>query len=93
MDDDHKSRTRKKNEDRALQALGEALVALSSQQFDQIPIPERLREAVMAARKTKSHGARRRQMQFIGRLMRDVAPELQSSVIGAGPFPENTRPA
>ncbi len=75
MEDDHKSRTRKKKEDRALQALGEELVALSPEQLEQIPMQERLHEAVMAARKTKSHGARRRQMQYIGRLMRDVAPE------------------
>jgi len=74
MEDDHKSRTRKKKQDRALQALGEELVALSSQQLEQIPMQERLHEAVLTARKTKSHGARRRQMQYIGRLMRDVAP-------------------
>ena len=75
MDGDKKSRTRKRNEDRALQALGEELTALSSKQLEQIPLEEKLHEAVMIARKTKSHGAKRRQMQYIGRLMRDVNPE------------------
>ena len=89
MDGDKKSRTRKRNEDRALQALGEELVALSVQQLEQIPMEEKLHEAVMIARKTKSRGAKRRQMQYIGRLMRDVAPEpIESALknIRAGDF-------
>jgi len=36
MDDDRKSRTQKKNEARALQKLGEQLVALSSEQLDRM---------------------------------------------------------
>jgi len=75
MDDDGKSRTQTKNEDRALQELGKQLVGLSSEQLANINVPEELLEAVMVARKTRKRGAKRRQMQYIGRLMRNVDPE------------------
>ena len=72
MDDDRKSRTQKKNEDRALQKLGKELVGLSSEQLANIHVPEELFEAIMVGRKTKKRGAKRRQMQYIGRLMRNI---------------------
>jgi ribosome-associated protein len=75
MDDDGKSRTQKKNEDRALQELGKQLVGLSSEQLANIDVPEELLKAVMVARKTKKRGAKRRQIQYIGRLMRDIDAE------------------
>ena len=75
VDDDRKSRTETKNEDRALQELGKQLVSLSSEQPANIDVPEELLEAVMVARKTRKRGAKRRQMQYIGRLMRNIDPE------------------
>jgi ribosome-associated protein len=72
MDENFKSRTQKKNEDRALQKLGEQLLGLSSEQLEDIEMPEELLEAVRAARTIKSHGAKRRQMNYIGALMRDT---------------------
>lgn len=75
MDGDGKSRTQKKNEDRALQELGKQLVGLSSEQLANIDVPEELLEAVMVARKTKKRGAKRRQLQYIGRLMRNIDAE------------------
>jgi ribosome-associated protein len=75
MDDDRKSRTQKKMEARALQKLGEELVALSPEQLANIEMTDELRMAVIEAVKIKSHGARRRQLQRIGTLMRDIDPE------------------
>ena len=75
MDDDRKSRTKKKNEARALQKLGEQLVALPSEQLAGIDIADELRKAIIEAGKIKSHGARRRQLQYIGTLMREIDPE------------------
>jgi ribosome-associated protein len=72
MDENFKSRTQKKNEDRALQKLGEQLLGLSSEQLEDIEMPEELLEAVRAAGTIKSHGAKRRQMNYIGALMRDI---------------------
>jgi ribosome-associated protein len=66
------SKTQRKKEMHELQALGTELVELAESQIADLEIPDRLREAVLAAKRIKSHEARRRQMQYIGRLMRDV---------------------
>ena len=57
-----------------LQALGVALVRLSDSQLEAIEIPEPLREALLEAKRIRSHEAKRRQMQYIGRLMRTIDP-------------------
>ena len=75
MDTDYKSRTQKKNEDRALQRLGEQLVALPFGQLETMGLPEELLTAIEFARKIRSHGARRRQIQYIGALMRHIDPQ------------------
>lgn len=67
-----KSRTQKKKEDRALQRLGEELLSLSAEQLAAIAMPEELTEAVRLGQKTTQHGARRRQLQYIGALMRKI---------------------
>jgi ribosome-associated protein len=72
---DRISRTQKKKEDRALQKLGEALVALPPDQLERIDMPDELMDAVRFAAGTTRHGARRRQLQYIGALMRKVDPE------------------
>jgi ribosome-associated protein len=69
------SKTRRKLAMHALQDLGEALVGLDDAKLSQVDLPERLRDAVVQARSITKHEARRRQMQFIGRLMRDIDPE------------------
>lgn len=75
MDTEYKSRTQKKNEDRALQSLGERLVALPASQLDTMELPDELLTAIEFARKIKNHGARRRQIQYIGALMRHIDPQ------------------
>jgi ribosome-associated protein len=72
MDTDYKSRTRKKNEDRVLQRLGEQLVALPFGQLETMGLPDELLTAIEFARKIRRHGARRRQIQYIGALMRRI---------------------
>ena len=59
-----------------LQALGAELVALSTDQLKKIDLPEDLREAVRDAQRFTQHEAHRRQLQYIGKLMRnlDAAP-------------------
>lgn len=70
------SKSARKREADALQELGEALIGLPHALFDALPLPEKLRDAVLAARQLKGHGAQLRQRQYIGKLMRkfDVAP-------------------
>ena len=75
MGSDHKSRTQKKKEDRALQDLGEKLVALPSSQLETMELPDELLEAIEFVHEIKSRSARRRQIQYIGALMRHIDPE------------------
>ena len=70
-----KSRTQKKKEDRALQRLGEELLALTAEQLEGIEMPDELIEAVRLGRTMTRHGARRRQLQYIGALMRAIDAE------------------
>jgi len=75
MDTDYKSRTQKKNEAKALQRLGEQLLALPLSQLETMEVPDELIKAIKSAHKIKSHGARRRQIQYIGAIMRHIDPE------------------
>lgn len=67
------SKSERKRRMHALQQLGERLVALPQAELDAINIEdERLREAVDQARRIKARGGLRRQLQFIGKLMRSI---------------------
>lgn len=59
----------------ALQDLGEALVALDARRLAELDLPERLSDAITQARTIRAHEGRRRQIQYIGRLMRDIDAE------------------
>jgi len=72
---DRPSKTQRKKTMHELQSLGERLVELNAAQLASIDLPEHLREAVEEAVRVKSHEGRRRQLQYIGKLMRDVDPE------------------
>ena len=68
------SKTQKKKEALSLQAMGERLVTLSDEQLKDIGLPSVMFNAVTLAKKLKKHGARSRQMQYIGTLMRKYDP-------------------
>ena len=72
---DGPSKSRRKADAHALQTLGAELVSLNRSQLAQIDLPEALREAVEAAQRIKAHEGRRRQLQYIGKLMRNVDPD------------------
>ena len=69
------SKTQLKKQMHELQSLGEKLVALNADRLAQVELPEELRDAVEEAQRIRAHEGRRRQMQYIGRLMREVDPE------------------
>lgn len=69
------SKTQLKKASHDLQALGEELLELPPHKLAEVPMPERLLDALQALRRIKSHEGRRRQLQFVGKLMRDVDPE------------------
>src|SRR5262245_44824548 len=77
------SKTQRKREAHALQTLGIQLVALSTAQLARLDLPETLHEAVLAAQRMRSHGARTRHLQSIGTLMRQLEPSVLSRVRAA----------
>lgn len=66
------SKTRIKQQMHDLQALGEELAALGKDQLAQLDLPENLRDAIREMHRISKFGAQRRQLQYIGRLMRDI---------------------
>lgn len=56
----------------ALQALGKRVVELSPERVKQLPISEKLEDAVLLAQRTTSREGRRRQIHYVGKLMRDA---------------------
>ena len=70
------SKSQRKRDMTALQRVGEELVQLPRERLNAVPLPEDLLNAVVEAQKIHDHEGRRRQVQYVGRLMRsvDVAP-------------------
>jgi ribosome-associated protein len=73
------SKTRRKAEMHDLRDLGETLVALDARRLAELAVetelPERLVDAITQARTITAWGGRKRQLQYVGKLMRDVDPE------------------
>lgn len=70
-----KSKSELKREMTALQKLGEELVNLPAAKLEKIPMDELLEEAVMLARRLKNREGKRRQLQYIGKIMRNTDSE------------------
>jgi ribosome-associated protein len=68
------SKSQLKRESHALQDLGQAAVELPESRLTALPIPETLLDAILTYKRTRSHEGRRRQMQYIGKLMRGSDP-------------------
>ncbi|CAN7351165.1 ribosome biogenesis factor YjgA [Polaromonas sp. LjRoot131] len=69
------SKTQLKAEADEKQALGEALLTLRADLMARLDLPDKLRDAIADAKKITNFEGRRRQMQFIGKLMRPLDPE------------------
>lgn len=66
-----------------LQDLGQALLDLPTSRSDRLDLPEILRDAMAEFRRTRSHEGKRRQLQYIGKLMRKVDPEPIREAVAA----------
>jgi len=80
---DDASKTDLKRESAELQKLGEDLLGLRAGLFDQLPLGEKLVDAIVEARRITNFEGKRRQMQFIGKLMRALDPEVLDAVRSA----------
>jgi ribosome-associated protein len=77
------SKSQLKREMTALQDLGVALVHLNADQLARFDLPESLRDAIAQARRITDHEGRRRQLQYVGKLMRGVDAEPIQRALGA----------
>ena len=75
-----RGRSARKRASHELTRLGEELLTLRPQQVAALALPERLEDAVAEARRLTSFGAKRRQAQFIGKLMRKLDEEQVAAV-------------
>jgi ribosome-associated protein len=73
--DEGPSKSELKRQVRALQDLGDELVALPAVELDALELPDDLRDAVFAGRRITAHGARVRQRLYIGKLLRQIDVE------------------
>ncbi|MGL6161118.1 ribosome biogenesis factor YjgA [Microbulbifer sp.] len=76
-----KSKTRVKKEMHQLQDLGKQLTELGAAQLAEVPLDQDLREAINTLHRIKSNEARRRQLQYIGKLMRSADSEAIETVL------------
>lgn len=77
------SRTELKRESTELQRLGEDLLTLRADLSKSLDLPEKLSEALADARRITNFEGKRRQMQFVGKLMRQLEPDTLTAVRAA----------
>ncbi|MDD4952663.1 MAG: ribosome biogenesis factor YjgA [Desulfovibrionaceae bacterium] len=71
-----KSRSQQKRDMSALQDLGADLAGLGARAVERLDIPKELKDALRDLQGMKKHEARRRQMQYIGAVMRRVDAQV-----------------
>lgn len=82
--DEGPSKSAVKREMHALQEIGTRLTELSDAMLAKVPLEDdRLIEAITLARKINTHSAKRRQLQYIGKLMRSIDPEPIQAALDA----------
>ena len=77
------SKSLRKREAHAAQALGEQLIALKDAELVALELPERLHDAIVAARTIGSRGGGARQRQYIGKLIRQIDLTRVRAALGA----------
>jgi len=82
-DEDAPSRTAQKKASESLQELGEELIVTSKAVLTGLPLPDTLAAAIVEARSITSFGARRRQIRFIGKLLRRLDADAVDAIRAA----------
>lgn len=72
---DRPSKSELKRQMNDLQKLGEQLVDEPRDRVKRVPMPEELRDAILMCQSITDHGGRRRQLQFVGKMMRKLDEE------------------
>lgn len=82
QNDQGPSKSQRKRDMHALQSLGERLVGLPESRLASLELPDDLRDAIALARRITAHEGRRRQMQYVGKLMRRIDPSGIEAALG-----------
>jgi ribosome-associated protein len=69
------SKSQLKREMTALQKLGAELIAEPRERVKRVPMPEEVRDAILVCQTIKDHEGRRRQLQYVGKMMRTLEEE------------------
>lgn len=77
------SKSMLKRESHDLQTLGKQMLELPDSYLKDLNMPDRLSDALQTYKKTKSFEGRRRQLQFIGKVMREVDPAPYREAVAA----------
>ena len=77
------SKTQLKQQSHDLQKLGLAVSELSAERLAALELPDALRAAIEEFRRTKSHEGRRRQLQYVGKLMRSADEAVLREAVAA----------
>ena len=77
---DEATRTDLKRESTEIQKLGEDLLTLRTELLTRLDLPEKLVEAIAESKRITNFEGKRRQMQFIGKLMRKLEPEKHDAI-------------
>lgn len=72
---DRPSKSQLKREMTALQKLGEELVNEPRERVMRVPMPDDVRDAILACQQIRDHEGRRRQLQYVGKRMRNLDEE------------------
>jgi ribosome-associated protein len=80
---DRPSKSQLKRDMTALQGLGEDLLNLPESRWEPLALPEILYDALRHAKKITNFEGKRRQMQYIGKLMRKIDPEPIREAVAA----------
>ncbi len=75
------SKSQRKRDLHELKQLGLKLLDFSDDALRQLDLPEQLLEALLTAKRIHSHVARKRQLQYIGKLMKDIDAEPIRAVV------------
>lgn len=72
---DRPSKSELKRQSNELQKLGEQLIEAPRDRVKRVPMPEELRDAILMCQTITNHEGKRRQVQFVGKLMRSLDEE------------------
>jgi len=72
---DSNSKSQRKKDMLVLQKIGESLIKLTEEQLATIDLPDNLLTAILHMKSLSSNEAKRRQLQYIGKIMRQIDPE------------------